>query len=498
MGNHRNGRNYEDEERMDSGRQERRRRRKRAQRIAYAILAVTVVVLGSAGFFAVRGLSSIMEQNAGEAQAAEAAEAASGETSEAPAVIETPEETSSIEIKSDEELLDEIAQASISTMSLEDKVAGLFFITPEALTGYDTVTEAGNATQEALKQYPVGGLIYFADNLVDREQVSAMLDTTVKSSKYPIFLGVDEEGGTVARIAGNENFGVTDVGAMADIGATGDASQAGAAGETIGTYLSELGFTVDFAPVADVLLDSSNTTIGTRSFGSDPAADAAMVGAFVTGLQQTGVSACVKHFPGLGDTTVDTHTGAAATERTVQDMAEGDFISFQGGIDAGTDLVMVSHVAAPNVNGDDTPSSLSYEMITNQLRGTLGYNGVVITDALNMGAITEQYTSAEAAVAALQAGADMLLMPENFQEAYEGVLAAVQDGTLTEERIDESLLRIYRVKKKSAIADMNADSEENSAENSSEAQSGAEQGDAGASANVAEDGAEATSGSTVE
>ena len=204
--------------------------------------------------------------------------------------------------------------------------------------------------------------------------------------------------------------------------------------------------------MADVILEG-NSIIGDRSFGSNAGDDAAMVSACVEGLQEGDVSACLKHFPGLGSTTEDTHEGMATSEKTKEDFETTDFLSFQGGIDAGADFVMVSHLSVPNITGDNTPSSLSDKMITDILRGELGFNGIVITDAMDMKAVTDYYTSDEAAVKALQAGADMILMPEDFEAAYQGVLDAVNNGTLSEERINESLQRIYRVKYSDKVED---------------------------------------------
>ena len=207
---------------------------------------------------------------------------------------------------------------------------------------------------------------------------------------------------------------------------------------------------MNFAPVADVISEG-NETIGDRSFGTDVNLVSPMVVAAVEGMQSNGVSACLKHFPGLGDTTADSHDGMATTDKTLDDFNATDFPVYQAGINAGVEFVMVSHLSAPNVTGDNTPASLSPKMITEILRGQLGYQGIVITDAMGMKAITEYYTSADAAVKALQAGADVILMPENYEEAYNGVLEAVNNGTLTEERIDESLRRIFRVKCKDKV-----------------------------------------------
>lgn len=340
---------------------------------------------------------------------------------------------------------EELINTYVSDTPLEDKIAGLFITTPEALTGVQTVIQAGEGTQEALNEHAVGGLIYFSKNISDKEQLMTMLSNTVSMSKYPIFLAVDEEGGSVSRVA-NSDIEVIQVGDMADIGAGGDAAMAYEAGVTIGGYLKELGFNLDFAPVADVLAEAENEVLGNRTFGTDAGICSDMVSNIVEGMQGTGVSSCLKHFPGIGSAEGDTHDGKVETTRTLDEMRNSDFLPFQAGIAAGVDFVMVSHITASSIDTEELPSSLSKTMITDVLRGELGFDGIVITDALDMGAITDYYTSEEAAVQAITAGADMLLMPEDFEAAYNGLLTAVQDGRISEERIDESLRRIYRIK----------------------------------------------------
>lgn len=420
-------------------REYRRKRRIRNQIIAYTVLVVVLALLIIGGII---GVSKIMS-GVRDKQQAEELQKQLEELSqeEAPVVVEAP--TASEEPVEEKSYLDEIVDACIAEMPVEDKVAGLFMITPEALTDTDTVVRAGETTKEKLGENAVGGLIYFAKNIESADQLKEMLSNTRNWSKYPIFLGVDEEGGKVSRVA--EKGLAENVGSMADIGATGDAAKAQEAGADIGAYLSGFGFNLDFAPVADVVAEG-NTTIGARSFGSDPNLVAPMVAGVVKGMQSMGVSACLKHFPGLGDTTEDTHEGMANTKKSLDDFNAVDFPVYQAGIEAGTDFVMVSHLSAHNVTGDNTPASLSEKMITEILRGQLGYDGIVITDAMNMTAITDYYTADEAAVKALQAGADMILMPEDYKTAYQGVLDAVNSGTITVERIDESLRRIYRVK----------------------------------------------------
>ncbi len=345
---------------------------------------------------------------------------------------------------------DDRVEKLLAGMDLKQKVAQMFMVTPEALTGYSKVTAAGEVTKQCFIRYPVGGVIYMAGNLIDTEQTRIMLsnmqDYSVEYLGFPVFLGVDEEGGTVARIAGNRAFGVEDVGNISEIGASGNCDLAYQAGSTIGAYLSALGFNLDFAPVADVWSNKKNTVVKYRSPGSDPELVRDMVIAQIEGFKEQGILCAVKHFPGHGSTSEDSHNGAAVVERTLQELFECDLIPFKGAVQAGVPFVMVGHLSLPKVVEEDVPAVFSKEIITDILRGELGFCGIVITDALDMGAVTDYYSSAQAAVMAVLAGCDMLLMPEDFVAAYEGVLNAVQRGELTQERIDESVRRILKVK----------------------------------------------------
>lgn len=437
----------DEETRARKRRAYRRKRRIRNQIIAYMVVILFLAGLTAGGIAAGRKVSDfIREKKQADAQEEVQAEP-EPEIKPEDMIVEAPPE---VEVPTKEEQLEEIVTNSISTMPIEDKVAGLFIVTPEALTGVGTVTKAGEGTQKALEQYAVGGLIYFDQNILDKDQLTEMLSNTVPMSKYPIFLAVDEEGGSVSRIA-NSNIEVIQVDDMAAVGAGGDASTAYETGVTIGSYLSALGFNLNFAPVADVAASEDGGVLGNRTFGMDANLCADMASNVVNGMQSTGVSACLKHFPGLGSSQEDTHDGRVEISKTAEEMRASDFIPFQKGIEAGADFVMVSHVTVPALDTEGLPSSLSGAVITNILRGELGFNGVVITDALNMSSITEYYTPEDAAVLAIEAGADMLLMPEDFEAAYNGLLAAVQEGRISEERIDESLKRIYRIKRRDDV-----------------------------------------------
>ena len=335
------------------------------------------------------------------------------------------------------------AQAYLDTMTLEEKIWQLFLATPEQLTQVTTATVAGEATRNALETMPVGGLCYFAPNLETQEQAQALLTTTQTYAKTPLFLAVDEEGGRVSRAGANESIAVTHIEAAAVFGAQADMAQVYNAGKTMAQELLTLGFNLNFAPVADVVTNPNNTEIGDRSYSSDPTVAGPLVSAMVEGLQRSGMAACLKHFPGHGSTEVDSHTDTAVSNRTLQELRETEWLPFRLGLEKGAAFVMVGHLTNENLSA--LPASLSPEII-GCLREELGFRGIVITDSLQMGAIVNHYTSSQAAVMALQAGADMLLMPNDLATAYAGIEAAVADGTLTEERINESVLRILATK----------------------------------------------------
>lgn len=436
-------------------REYRRRRRIRNQILAYVSLVLILAVVSVGGYFGIKAISGAMEEKQQQEQMEEALAAAQQVEEEMTEVSEAPEETveetvvETVEEYTEEDLLNEVVESCISEMSLEDRVAGLFIVTPEALTGVDKAVKAGDGTKEALEKYPVGGLIYFKQNIQSKDQITEMLANTTAMSKYPIFLAVDEEGDSVARVA--DALKLDKIASAASLGETENPDNAYEAYKQVGTYLMEYGFNLNFAPVADALTNPDNDAIGKRSFGSNADIVSSMVASSVKGLEETGVTACIKHFPGQGNADGDTHDGLATTERTLEQLRETELKPFAAGAEAGAQMIMVGHIAVPSITGDNTPASLSKDVVTDILREEMGYNGVVITDALNMSAISEYYDSAQAAVMALKAGADMVLMPEDFEAAYEGVLAAVKDGTINEARINDSLARVYKIKYKETV-----------------------------------------------
>lgn len=419
----------------------RRKRRMRSQMIVYSIAALAVIMIAVLIILGVKTLAGKQEiaESVQESQQVVLEDVVASEEEIVP-----PSEEEVIPVKTPEQMLDEFIDEIVAQMPLEDRVAGLFFVTPEAITGVSTAVKAGDGTKDALNTYAVGGIAYFAKNIKSEEQFKEMVSNTVLYSKYPLFIGIDEEGGEVSRLSTAGLVEKTDSAQV--IGESGDPNKAYEAGVKIGTYLADYGINVNFAPVAD-LASVENSVMTKRSYGNDASQVSQYVVGMVKGMEEQGITACLKHFPGIGGTTEDSHNGLATLTTSAEDFRNNEFAVFKAGIEAGADIIMVGHEDAPALtNNDNTPASLSKIIVTDILRGELGYNGVVITDAMNMKAISEYYGSGEAAIMAFKAGCDMVLMPEDFEEAYNAVLEAIADGTISEQRINDSLKRVYRVK----------------------------------------------------
>lgn len=351
---------------------------------------------------------------------------------------------------------DEQIDALLAGMTLREKIGQLFFVRPDALDPEQTqdqindadavgVTALTEAMRRQLEQYPVGGVVLFGKNLTDPQQLVAFTTELHEAGETPMLIAVDEEGGTVARLANHPGFDEIPDFLDAEKVGEGGTDAAYEMRNTIGGYLAGYGIDLDFAPVADVNTNPDNTVIGARAFSDDPQQAAELVAAAVQGFHDGGVLCCIKHYPGHGDTAEDSHKDLAVTPKSWQELLSCELMPFAAGIDAGADLVMAGHIAAPEVTGDDTPASLSPQLMQ-MLREELGFTGVIVTDSLAMEGITKQYTAAQAAVQAVQAGADVLLMPNGLAEAFDALVEAVEDGTIPESRIDESTARVLALK----------------------------------------------------
>ena len=339
-----------------------------------------------------------------------------------------------------------LAETVLEGMTLREKVCQLFVAYPVDLAGADQVTQAGEATRQALEEYPVGGLIYDRTNLISREHAEAMLAAVKTYGSIPLLLTCDEEGGRVNRLM--DTIGTTYIGPMLRYKDQGP-EKAEENARTIAGDLLAVGFNADLAPVADVWSNPRNTVIGDRAYSGDFAQAAELVAAAVEGFHQGGAACTLKHFPGHGDTSADSHNGSVYVYKTLDELRQAELLPFQAGIAAGADMVMIGHLIIAEVSPD--PALLSPEIVTDLLREELGFSGVVITDGLQMKAMTDHYSSGEIALGALRAGVDMLLCPENLGEAVEALLSAVESGELAEERIDESVLRILAMKENRGI-----------------------------------------------
>ena len=326
-------------------------------------------------------------------------------------------------------------------MTLHEKVCQMMFVTPEELTGEDGVTVAGDATRQALENYPVGGIVYFAKNLESQDQVKEMIDNSQKYSSIGLFVATDEEGGVVNRLM--DTVGTTYIGSMYYYKDDGDETAYENA-YTIANDMSALGFNLDFAPVADVWSNTDNTVIGERAYSDDYAQAAELVGNAVKGFNDGGVMCTLKHFPGHGDTAEDSHYSSAYVHRTKEEIMADEMQPFRSGIEAGAEFVMVGHLIVPDI--DEVPASLSYKIATGILRDELKFEGVAITDSFEMESIADNYSVDDAVVMSVKAGMDMILQPKDMASAVNSIEQAVADGELSEDRIDESVRRILTLK----------------------------------------------------
>lgn len=421
-------------------REARRKRRVRNQIMAYTTVVIFILALAVGIVFGVQALTKESQKQDQVQQQQVDQLLGQEETLEVPESTPEPETVPEL---TPEQKLDELVNAGIEVMPLEDKVAGLFIVTPESITGVSTAVKAGDGTKTALTKYSVGGIVYNTKNIQSEAQFKEMIENTKLYANYPLFIAVEDEGGKISPLAEkglvtkqNNAKGVADA-ALAD--------GAYAAGNAIGTYLADYGFNLNFAPVADIS-SVENSIMADRAYGTDAQATGSYVASMVQGLEEQKVSSCLKHFPGMGATSENPDNGLSSSARTAEEFRANEFVAFKAGIDAGADMVMVSHMAAPSLVGDNTPCSMSEVVVTDILRKELGFEGIIISDSMGLKAISEYHGADDAAVMALRAGCDMILMPEDFELAYNGVLEAVQSGVISEERIDDSLRRIYRVK----------------------------------------------------
>lgn len=339
-------------------------------------------------------------------------------------------EESTIEDKVDEE---------IKNMSLRDKIGQMLVVTFNEDYYSDTL-------DDILSNVKPSGVILFNYNVNTYDSTVELIKKIKDTSNIPMLIAIDQEGGRVQKIKDISDVNVTDIPDMYTLGKTGDSSLSRDVGKVVGEELAAFGVNTDFAPVLDIFSNSNNTVIGNRAFGSDAQTVIDMALPFAKGLKEKGVIPTYKHFPGHGDTDTDSHVELPVVTKTKEELYENELLPFKVAVEEDAEMIMVAHIALPNVTGSYIPASLSGEVINGILREELSFDGVVITDAVNMKALTDNYTVEEICNYSINAGVDIILMPVDPVETVDTIEKLVNDGVITEERINESVKRILLMK----------------------------------------------------
>ena len=428
-------------------REARHKKRIRQQVTAYLILVVILAVIGGGLFFGIKffvdsARDRRAQQEAAELAAQQQAEEQAQQQAE-PVVDEPPAPTVEDLGPTPAEQLDALIAADIANMTLEEKIQGLMFITPESITGVDRVMIAGEGTAAALSDFCPGGIVYSAKNVTSADQFTEMMATTTTLVSRPVFLATTETG---LNESGLVSAGViTSSMTPADAAATGDVEQVVNVGINVGTGLHSAGITVNFGPVADLSVTAGGIGVN-ATYGDDAAAITPYVTAMADGLTQAGVTPVYRYFPSLAASAQNPQYGRAVCDRSIEDFRSNEFQVWLSAINAGASMIQMSNVIYPSIDSDSLPSSLSDKTVTGVLRDELRYEGVIISGPLNDAAITSYYTASDAAVMALKAGCDMLYASPDPRGAVAGIMDAVSEGVISEQRIDDALMRIYRVR----------------------------------------------------
>ncbi|MFF3440524.1 glycoside hydrolase family 3 protein [Streptosporangium sp. NPDC002721] len=407
------------------------------------------------------GIAVIATMAAGCAGAGRSAPPASGATRETSASADAASPAGSSEASAPADASATLDTAGVegvlASMSVEEKVGQLFMPvlygpSADTVSGENQARFGVDTPAKMVARYRPGGVILFpwAGNVKNVRQIVALTNGLQKASpEIPLLIGTDQENGKVSRLAPL----VTPIPGASVIGATRDVSLARKAAKVTGTELRALGVNLDFAPVADVNLNPRNPVIGPRAYGSDPKKVAPMVAAAVQGFHDAGIGATAKHFPGHGDTNVDSHTGLPVIRHTRSQWNRLDAPPFAAAIDKDVDAIMSAHVVMPELDPSGDPATLSKPILTGLLREKLGFDGVVSTDALDMAGVRKKYKDGEVAVRAIQAGVDLLLMPPDYREAHRALLAAVASGKISQARLDQSVRRLLKLKAARGLLD---------------------------------------------
>ena len=440
----------------ESRRKIRRRRQMRNQVLAYLLLVVIMFCIGLGGYYGVRKLADFFNEKRAETEARISENLATTPlVSEEEAIISTPDnidvvsEDSVPEDAPEESSVDPDILAAIESMSVEEKAGALIMTTPEALTGVTAATQAGEGTKAALEKYPVGILIYDKDNWVDSEQFKTLISKTkdIYAEAYAsenelrgLLVAVKEDGSANKTVALD-----AEISSGPELGSSGDNTNAYQAYLAIGSALNEYNIDMDIAPLCDVAVDGSYEA--KASFGSDADIVASMAGSAVSGLSDQNIVSCIYTFPGQGALSSAPKGGMTEIGKTLDELREFDYKPFESAVNEGAGAIMVGNLAVSDSDGNSVPAYISESLINDDIRGQLGFAGVIITDDLAVIAKDAEFSQQEAALRAINAGADMVYVSSDFETTYQYLMDSINDGAITEERLNDALVHIYTMKK---------------------------------------------------
>lgn len=338
-----------------------------------------------------------------------------------------------------EKTLEEKVEEEISNMTLEEKIGQLLII---SYRNKEYTIDLDNI----LKQVKPSGFILFSENITTYDNTTNYIKQVKSTSAVPMFISIDQEGGNVQRIKNLPDANVLAIPDMYKLGQTKNIELSKNVGEVLASEISEFGINLDFAPVLDIFSNPNNKVIGQRAFGSNASLVTEMALPFAKGMENNGVIACFKHFPGHGDTNEDSHIKLPIVYKTKEQLYQRELIPFKVASQDNASMIMIAHIALPKITGNYIPASLSKDIVTGILRNELNYNGVVITDSIEMKALTDNYTLKQICNLSINSGVDIILMPENPILAVNNIKELISEGNVTEERIDESVKRILLLK----------------------------------------------------
>ncbi len=346
-----------------------------------------------------------------------------------------------------EEPIDQV-RLQIGNMTLEEKIGQMVLVGMEGYNLDDDITEL-------IKSYHVGGIILYGENVKNSEQLLSLINSLKSansSNKIPLFISVDEEGGSVSRNPKE----IKKLPTARSIGKTKDTSLAFKAGKLLGKTVKAFGYNMNFAPVLDIDSNPLNPVIGDRSFGQTSEIVSVMGIETLKGMREEGIIPVIKHFPGHGDTAVDSHIGLPVVDHDLERIINFEVVPFKHAIDSGADVVMVAHILLSKLDVE-YPASMSDIVINDILKSKLGFKGVVITDDMTMGAIEKNYNIGDAAVQSIKAGADIILVGHNNEngiEVFNALKESVERGIISADKTDESVYRILKLKEKYNLKDL--------------------------------------------